>query len=154
MHSSQPQAVMRTITGIAAAPSETTIVGAMPVTRIVPASPMTKALHQLAVLGIPAPAYSSLSPCGAAASLAMRYLRSCSTYTARRAQTRRPARLTGTVEADNVGPSTIRHRDMARQDTDCRSNGFVSGGPGAGTRRGAILRPQVGTRQKGPLWRF
>ena len=38
--------VMKTISGIDAAPSEVTITGAMPVTRIVPARPTTKAPHQ------------------------------------------------------------------------------------------------------------
>ncbi len=53
-HRIQPQAVISTITGIAAAPSATTIVGPIPVTRIVPARPITNALHQLPVFGIPA----------------------------------------------------------------------------------------------------
>ena len=38
---------MTTITGIAAAPSDVTITGAIPVTRIVPARPITNAPHQL-----------------------------------------------------------------------------------------------------------
>ena len=42
--------VMTTITGIDAAPSDVTITGAMPVTRMVPASPITKAPHQLVSL--------------------------------------------------------------------------------------------------------
>ena len=37
---------MTTITGIDAAPSDVTITGAIPVTRIVPARPMTNAPHQ------------------------------------------------------------------------------------------------------------
>ena len=41
--------------GIATAPSETTIIGAIPVTRIVPASPITKAPHQFVVFGRPPP---------------------------------------------------------------------------------------------------
>ncbi len=43
------------ITGTAAAPSVVTIVGAIPVTRIVPARPITNAPHQLMVLGRPEP---------------------------------------------------------------------------------------------------
>ncbi len=42
-HSSQPVRVMTMVTGIDAAPSVVTITGAMPVTRIVPARPITKA---------------------------------------------------------------------------------------------------------------
>ena len=42
-----PVIVITMITGIAAAPREVTITGAMPVTRIVPARPMTNAPHQL-----------------------------------------------------------------------------------------------------------
>jgi hypothetical protein len=38
--------VMRTMSGIAAAPSDVTITGAIPVTRMVPARPMTNAPHQ------------------------------------------------------------------------------------------------------------
>ena len=38
--------VITIITGIAAAPSDVTITGAMPVTRMVPARPITKAPHQ------------------------------------------------------------------------------------------------------------
>ena len=53
-HRIQPQAVIRTMIGIADAPKLTTIVGPIPVTRIVPASPITKALHQVPVRGIPA----------------------------------------------------------------------------------------------------
>ena len=45
-HSRYPVIVMTTITGIAAAPSDVTITGAMPVTRIVPARPITNAPHQ------------------------------------------------------------------------------------------------------------
>ena len=39
--------VMTMMTGIDAAPSDVTMTGAMPVTRIVPARPITKAPHQL-----------------------------------------------------------------------------------------------------------
>src|SRR5438445_13819566 len=46
-HRSQPLSVTMTMLGIAAAPIDVTITGAMPVTRIVPASPMTNAPHQL-----------------------------------------------------------------------------------------------------------
>src|SRR5215218_3938168 len=52
---------MKTIRGIAAAPSVVTITGAMPVTRIVPARPMTNAPHQLVSFASPPPAYSSSS---------------------------------------------------------------------------------------------
>ena len=41
------------ISGTEAAPSEVTITGSIPVTRIVPASPITNAPHQLMVLGSP-----------------------------------------------------------------------------------------------------
>src|SRR5260370_36780906 len=44
--SSQPEMVMKTVIGIDEAPSEVTMTGAMPVTKIVPARPMTKAPHQ------------------------------------------------------------------------------------------------------------
>ena len=44
--SSQPVRVMKTVTGMEAAPELVTMTGAMPVTRIVPARPMTKAPHQ------------------------------------------------------------------------------------------------------------
>src|ERR1700739_1256393 len=54
-HSSQPLRVTRNVTGTAAAPSEVTITGAIPVTRIVPARPMTNALHQFPVFGRPLP---------------------------------------------------------------------------------------------------
>ena len=47
--------VMNTITGTDAAPSSVTMTGAIPVTRIVPARPITKAPHQLVVFGSPAP---------------------------------------------------------------------------------------------------
>ena len=48
--------VMSTMLGIADAPSEVTITGAIPVTRIVPASPITNAPHQFVSLGSPPPA--------------------------------------------------------------------------------------------------
>src|SRR6266852_9170636 len=41
-----PVSVMMMITGIAEAPSAVTMTGAIPVTRIVPARPITKAPHQ------------------------------------------------------------------------------------------------------------
>src|SRR6185295_9665981 len=44
--SSQPVRVMKTVIGMPDAPSWVTITGAIPVTRIVPARPMTKAPHQ------------------------------------------------------------------------------------------------------------
>ena len=47
--------VMNTMTGTDAAPSSVTMTGAIPVTRIVPARPMTNAPHQLVVLGRPEP---------------------------------------------------------------------------------------------------
>src|SRR3954467_791229 len=53
--------VMAMMTGIEAAPSDVTITGAMPVTRIVPARPMTNAPHQLVSFASPPPAYSSSS---------------------------------------------------------------------------------------------
>jgi hypothetical protein len=46
--------VITTITGTEAAPSSVTMTGAIPVTRIVPASPITNAPHQLVVFGNPA----------------------------------------------------------------------------------------------------
>ena len=46
--------VITTMTGTEAAPSSVTMTGAIPVTRIVPARPMTNAPHQLVVLGRPA----------------------------------------------------------------------------------------------------
>src|SRR5919199_3676810 len=52
---------MTTISGIDAAPSVVTMTGAMPVTRIVPARPMTKAPHQFVSFARPPPAYSSSS---------------------------------------------------------------------------------------------
>ena len=52
-HSSQPLTVITKMTGIDAAPSSVTITGAIPVTRIVPARPMTNALHQFPVFGSP-----------------------------------------------------------------------------------------------------
>ena len=48
--------VMKMITGMAAAPSVVTMTGAMPVTRIVPARPMTKAPHQFVSCLSPPPA--------------------------------------------------------------------------------------------------
>src|SRR5690349_20469952 len=52
---------MTTIRGIDAAPSVVTMTGAMPVTRIVPARPMTNAPHQFVSFARPPPAYSSSS---------------------------------------------------------------------------------------------
>src|SRR5690242_8572014 len=52
---------MKMISGIEAAPSEVTITGAMPVTRIVPARPTTNAPHQFVPLVRPPSAYSSSS---------------------------------------------------------------------------------------------
>src|SRR4051812_45258060 len=49
------------ISGIDAAPSDVTMTGAIPVTRIVPARPMTNAPHQFVSLARPPPAYSSSS---------------------------------------------------------------------------------------------
>ena len=46
---------MMKMLGIAAAPSEVTITGAIPVTRIVPARPITNAPHQFVVFGSPPP---------------------------------------------------------------------------------------------------
>ena len=46
---------MMKMLGMATAPSEVTITGAIPVTRIVPAKPITKAPHQLVVFGRPPP---------------------------------------------------------------------------------------------------
>src|SRR5216684_4344627 len=54
---------MMKVTGIAAAPSDVTMTGAMPVTRIVPARPITKAPHQFVSCLSPPPAYSSSSAC-------------------------------------------------------------------------------------------
>jgi hypothetical protein len=45
-----------TMLGIEAAPTDVTITGAMPVTRIVPASPITNAPHQFVSRGRPPPA--------------------------------------------------------------------------------------------------
>src|SRR5215212_5457268 len=53
--------VMPTMSGIDAAPSDVTMSGAMPVTRIVPARPMTNAPHQFVSFASPPPAYSSSS---------------------------------------------------------------------------------------------
>src|SRR3954468_2973518 len=49
------------ISGTDAAPSVVTMIGAMPVTRMVPARPMTNAPHQFVSLARPPPAYSSSS---------------------------------------------------------------------------------------------
>src|SRR5262249_52343828 len=54
-HRSQPLSVMMMMLGIDAAPTEVTITGAIPVTRIVPASPMTNAPHQFVSRGSPPP---------------------------------------------------------------------------------------------------
>src|ERR1700756_5192319 len=54
--SSQPLRVTMTMLGIEAAPTDVTITGAIPVTRIVPASPITNAPHQLVSRGSPPPA--------------------------------------------------------------------------------------------------
>src|SRR6185437_16296732 len=53
--------VMKIVTGTEAAPSVVTMTGAMPVTRMVPARPMTKAPHQLVSFARPPPAYSRAS---------------------------------------------------------------------------------------------
>ena len=55
-HRSQPLSVTMMMLGIAAAPTDVTITGAIPVTRIVPASPMTNAPHQFVSRGSPPPA--------------------------------------------------------------------------------------------------
>src|SRR3954451_17371443 len=55
------------MSGIDAAPSDVTMTGAMPVTRIVPARPMTNAPHQFVSFASPPPAYSSSSRDGALA---------------------------------------------------------------------------------------
>ncbi len=47
--------VMNTITGMADAPNDVTITGAIPVTRIVPARPITNAPHQFVSLLSPPP---------------------------------------------------------------------------------------------------
>ena len=60
--------VMTTISGIDAAPSEVTMTGAMPVTRIVPARPTTNAPHQFVSCASPPPSYSSTSWCAEAPS--------------------------------------------------------------------------------------
>src|SRR5262245_32497436 len=52
-HKITPAAVTSTKSGIAAAPMLCTAKGATPVTKIVPASPMTKAPHQLVFLFSP-----------------------------------------------------------------------------------------------------
>ena len=53
--------VMTTISGMDAAPSDVTITGAMPVTRIVPARPTTNAPHQFVSRASPPCSYSSTS---------------------------------------------------------------------------------------------
>ena len=58
--------VMTTISGIDAAPSEVTITGAMPVTRITPAKPTTNAPHQFVSRASPPPSYSRMSECALA----------------------------------------------------------------------------------------
>src|SRR5437899_12624709 len=50
---SQPLSVTMTMLGMDAAPTEVTITGAMPVTRIVPASPITNPPHQFVSRGSP-----------------------------------------------------------------------------------------------------
>src|SRR3954469_12021728 len=55
-HSRYPVIVRTMISGIEAAPSDVTMTGAMPVTRIVPARPMTNAPHQFVSLARPPPA--------------------------------------------------------------------------------------------------
>src|SRR6516165_5220975 len=59
--SSQPVKVMNTVIGIDDAPSAVTMTGAMPVTKIVPAKPMTKAPHQPVSRFSPPEAYCSSS---------------------------------------------------------------------------------------------
>src|SRR5690242_6533446 len=54
-----PVIVMTTICGIAAAPNDVTMTGAIPVTRIVPARPITNAPRQLVSLRRPPPATSA-----------------------------------------------------------------------------------------------
>src|SRR6202049_4408558 len=57
--STQPERVMKTVIGIEEAPSAVTMTGAIPVTKIVPARPMTKAPHQPVSRLSPAEAYFS-----------------------------------------------------------------------------------------------
>ena len=54
--SNQPDSVMTMMLGIDAAPMLVTITGAIPVTRIVPARPITNAPHQFVSCGSPPPA--------------------------------------------------------------------------------------------------
>ena len=65
--------VITTISGIDAAPSEVTMTGAMPVTRIVPARPTTNAPHQFVSCASPPPSYSSTSWCSEAPSCSCIY---------------------------------------------------------------------------------
>ena len=53
--------VMKTVTGTEDAPSDVTMTGAIPVTRIVPARPMTNAPHQFVSRASPPPSYSRMS---------------------------------------------------------------------------------------------
>src|SRR4051794_18242283 len=67
--------VITTISGIDAAPSAVTITGAIPVTRITPASPTTNAPHQFVSLASPPPSYSRTSEWALApVSLSMAFL--------------------------------------------------------------------------------
>src|SRR5437868_10052517 len=52
---SQPLSVTMTMLGMDAAPTAVTITGAIPVTRMVPASPITNAPHQFVSRGSPPP---------------------------------------------------------------------------------------------------
>ena len=52
-HNIQPESVRAMIDGIEDAPSVVAMTGAMPVTRMVPARPMTNAPHQLVCLCSP-----------------------------------------------------------------------------------------------------
>ena len=54
-HNRYPVIVMKIITGIADAPNDVTITGAIPVTKIVPANPITNAPHQFVSLLSPPP---------------------------------------------------------------------------------------------------
>src|SRR5713226_4678109 len=58
-----PDSVTMMMIGIDEAPSDVTMTGAMPVTRIVPARPITNAPHQFVSCLRPPPAYSSSSAC-------------------------------------------------------------------------------------------
>ena len=60
-HTMYPVIVISTMIGTDAAPSSVTITGAMPVTRIVPARPITNAPHQFVVFGNPPDSYTSSS---------------------------------------------------------------------------------------------